>query len=69
MKSTIIAVLFLAAGATADYRSESMGQTQLYADMKLVPHGNSGDAHTANLIGAMNAVNSAGSALGAILVP
>lgn len=36
--------------------------------MKLAPQGEPGYAHTANLIGAMNGVNSAGSALGAILI-
>jgi MFS family permease len=47
--------------------SSTIGQTQFYVDMKLAPQGSPGYAHTANLIGAMNGANSAGSALGAVL--
>ena len=46
--------------------SSTIGQTQFYVDMKLAPQGEPGYTHTANLIGAMNGVNSAGSALGAV---
>jgi len=68
----LLVVIAVALGSTAcSYGmaviSSTIGQTQFYVDMKLAPQGSPGYAHTANLIGAMNGVNSAGSAFGAIL--
>lgn len=46
--------------------SGTLGQPSFYEDLKLAPQGTPGYPHTANLIGAMNGLNSAGSAVGAI---
>ncbi|KAF1813591.1 general substrate transporter [Eremomyces bilateralis CBS 781.70] len=45
--------------------SATIGQPMFYTDLDLTPQGEPGYSHTANLIGAMNGLNSAGSALGA----
>ena len=45
--------------------SSTIGQSQFYVDMDLAPQGEPGYDHTANIIGAMNGTNSAGSAIGA----
>jgi MFS family permease len=67
----LLVVIAVALGSTAcSYGmaviSSTIGQAQFYTDMKLAPQGAPGYAHTANLIGAMNGVNSAGSAIGAV---
>jgi MFS family permease len=68
----LLVVIAVALGSTAcSYGmaviSSTIGQTQFYRDMHLAPQGEPGYAHTANLIGAMNGVNCAGSAIGAFL--
>ncbi|KIV99334.1 uncharacterized protein PV09_08993 [Verruconis gallopava] len=66
----LMVVIAVALGSTAcSYGmaviSSTIGQTQFYKDMHLAAPGEPGYAHTANLIGAMNGLNSAGSAFGA----
>lgn len=68
----LLVVIAVALGSTAcSYGmaviSSTIGQTQFYRDMHLAPQGEPGYAHTANLIGAMNGVNCAGSAIGAFM--
>jgi hypothetical protein len=48
--------------------SSTIGQTQFYQDMRLAPQGELGYARTANLVGAMNCLNCAGSAFGAVMM-
>jgi MFS family permease len=67
----LLVVIAVALGSTAcSYGmaviSSTIGQAQFYTDMKLAPQGTPGYSQTANLIGAMNGVNSAGSAIGAV---
>jgi len=68
----LFVVIAVALGSTAcSYGmaviSSTIGQTQFYRDMHLAPQGEPGYGHTANLIGAMNGVNCAGSAIGAFM--
>jgi MFS family permease len=65
-------VISIALGSTAcSYGmaviSSTIGQTQFFRDMKLAQQGEPGYPHTANLIGAFNGVNCAGSAFGAAM--
>lgn len=46
--------------------SSTIGQSQLYVDMDLAPQGEPGYDYAANIIGAMNGANSAGSAVVAV---
>jgi len=46
--------------------SSTIGQPSFFTDMHLATQGEPGYAHTANLIGAFNGLNSAGSAIAAI---
>ncbi|KAF2436370.1 arabinose-proton symporter [Tothia fuscella] len=67
----LLVVIAVALGSTAcSYGmaviSSTIGQAQFYRDMDLAPQGSPGYDHTANMIGALNALNSAGSAIGAI---
>ncbi|PGH03418.1 hypothetical protein AJ79_07384 [Helicocarpus griseus UAMH5409] len=66
-------VVFVALGSTAcSYGmaviSSTIGQPSFYLDFNLAPQGEPGYEHTSNLIGAMNGLNSAGSALGCAII-
>ena len=47
--------------------SSTIGQPSFYADLGMAPQGTPGYARTASLIGAFNGVNSAGSAIAAVV--
>jgi MFS family permease len=69
----LLVVIAVALGCTAcsygmTVISSTIGQTQFYQDMRLAPQGEPGYARTANLIGAMNAMNCVGSTFGAIVM-
>jgi MFS family permease len=66
----LLVVIFVALGSTAcSYGmaviSSTIGQPSFYAHFKLATTGQPGYDHTSQLIGAMNGLNSAGSAFGA----
>ena len=62
-------VVFVALGSTAcsygmSVISSTIGQPSFYVSFHLAQSGEPGYAHTSNMIGAMNGLNSAGSAFG-----
>lgn len=66
----LLVVIAVALGSTAcsygmSVISSTIGQPSFYVDLGLAPQGTAGYARTAQLIGAFNGVNSAGSALAA----
>ncbi|KAI9819935.1 MAG: hypothetical protein M1827_006505 [Pycnora praestabilis] len=71
-KFNLLVVIFVALGSTScsyglSVLSSTIGQPSFYRDLNLAPQGEPGYGHTANLIGAMNGLSSAGSAIGAFV--